>query len=54
MILAKLPKVTQIESDRVEVLTKVSLIPQPQLPITIYPASPAGMVNNNLAILESS
>lgn len=29
MILAKLPKVTQIESDRVEVLTKVSLIHNP-------------------------
>lgn len=54
MILAKLPKATQIESDKVEVLAKVSLIPQPQIPITIDPASPAGMVNNNLAILEGS
>lgn len=54
MILAKLPKATQIESARVEVLTKVSLIPQPQLPITISPDSPEGMVNNNLAILEGN
>lgn len=50
MILAKLPKATQIESDRVE----VSLIPQPQISITIYPASSTGIVNNNMAILEGS
>lgn len=53
MILTKLPKATQIENDRVEILTNVDLIPQPQILTTIYPASHAGTVNK-LALLEGS